>query len=488
MAGRNLIELSKNICAGRMKPVPERYSKLMKRAISALLERDQKTRPSANRFLDWYKSAREYIREAESAGPGGQGANRGDERPSDGVRNKDGPSGPNYLAGDHGRNREHEQEMESDHDCAGERRREQGQRRSREERLDRDRERRQEWDSERSRRRDGNGESRGSGATMMFPAQQKSESDRASLMPANASVQRCDSQLGKEQYANIRDPGARRETGKQERTAEQDRVSIRPQDQGRSRYGDVRGRREGSGEPGPVEHAVCRGRDRRGDERRLTDECDSPLLSSSDGRTAQRARTGLAGANREREKRSKERNARERDLITRVASDPGPPSPVVQNKHESRHIHDRDVASCNSVEWDPDDRNRNRVEGRMSGGIGAGVPALQWRGGAGAPWDDRPQSTKSDSVASSASQRDALLSGALPFVCGADECKSGQGRLTCYLAARRQFHFQRRQEGRKEEVRFVDAAKDRGINARSGPQPLVLIRCTTDDILIHTGV
>lgn len=283
---------------------------------------------------------------------------------------------------------------------------------------------------------------------MMFPAQQKSESDRASLMPANASAQRCDSQLGKEQYANIRDPGARRETGKQERTAEQDRVSIRPQDQGRSRYGDVRGRREGSGEPGPVEHAVCRGRDRRGDERRLTDECDSPLLSSSDGRTAQRARTGLAGANREREKRSKERNARERDLITRVASDPGPPSPVVQNKHESRHIHDRDVASCNSVEWDPDDRNRNRVEGRMSGGIGAGVPALQWRGGAGAPWDDRPQSTKSDSVASSASQRDALLS------------------------ARRQFHFQRRQEGRKEEVRFVDAAKDRGINARSGPQPL----------------
>lgn len=48
----------------------------MKRAISALLDQDQNTRPSARRFLDWYASAREYIREVETDGRGGKGEDR----------------------------------------------------------------------------------------------------------------------------------------------------------------------------------------------------------------------------------------------------------------------------------------------------------------------------------------------------------------------------------------------------------------------------
>ena len=56
-----------------MQPLPMRYSKLMHRAVSALLEHDQNARSSAKRFLDWYTSARDKIREAELALRGGVG-------------------------------------------------------------------------------------------------------------------------------------------------------------------------------------------------------------------------------------------------------------------------------------------------------------------------------------------------------------------------------------------------------------------------------
>ena len=51
------------------------------------------------------------------------------------------------------------------------------------------------------------------------------------------------------------------------------------------------------------------------------------------------------------------------------------------------------------------------------------------------------------------------------------------------LAARRQIHMQRRQEGIKEIVRCVDAAKDRGFNAHAVPPPMVLI--IPSDITFH---
>ena len=418
MAGRNLIELSKNICAGKMKPVPGQYSKLMKRAISALLERDQKTRPSANRFLDWYKSAREYIREAESARRSGGGANGEDIRPSDNI---DRP-GPHYLARAHGRNREREEQMESDHDRRGQRRREQVQEGNREERLERERESAQEWDGERLRRQDGDGDGlrRGSDATLMFsPAQRKSESERASLIPKNDPAKHRDPQLGKERQPNIsprRDPGARRETGKQERAAEQNKLDIRPHDEGWLLKGEARGKHKGAGEHVAIEHAGCNGADARGDEgrRKCTDESESSLLSIPEGGTAQSGGTRLAGANRRREQRPEERYEHGSDIIIRVSSDPGLPSPVVQRKHESRQMLDRDIPARDALEWDRD-REKNRAGGRTAGGIGARILPLQLKGGAGAPWDDRPPSGKSDSVASSASQRDALLSGAGPF-------------------------------------------------------------------------
>jgi len=484
MTGRNLIELSKNICAGKMKPVPGQYSKLMKRAISALLERDQKTRPSANRFLDWYKSAREYIREAESAGRSGGGANGEDIRPSDGVRDKIDRPGPYYLERANDRNREHEQEMESDHDRGGHRRREQVQEGNREERLERERESAREWDGERLRRRDGDGDGlrRGSDATLIFqPAQRKLESERASLNPKNDPAKHRDPRLGKERQPNIsprRDAGARRETGKQERAAEQSKLDMRPHDEGRLLKGEARGKHRGAGEHVAIEHAGCNGEDARGDEgrRKSTDGSESCLHSFPEGGRAQSGGARLAGANRPREQRPEERYEHGSDLIIRVASDPGLPSPIVQREYESRQMLDRDVPARDALEWDRD-RDRNRAGGRTAGGLGARILPLQLKGGAGAPWDDRPPSGKSDSVASSASQRDALLSGAWSFGHIVDRRNCRKNKLTCYMAARRQLHFQRRQEGRKGEVRCIDAANDRGINARSGPHALVLTKC-----------
>ena len=89
-----MIELSKNICAGKMQPVPERYSKLMQRAVTALLEQDQNARSSANRFLDWYTSAREKIREAELALRGGVGGGRAVDGRRDGAGAVDGRTVP----------------------------------------------------------------------------------------------------------------------------------------------------------------------------------------------------------------------------------------------------------------------------------------------------------------------------------------------------------------------------------------------------------
>ena len=78
-AGRNLIELSKNICAGRMKALPARYSLLTQRAVTALLEQDQSIRPSANRFLDWYAAAKAKLRAAEAAVEEGARGHRGQD-------------------------------------------------------------------------------------------------------------------------------------------------------------------------------------------------------------------------------------------------------------------------------------------------------------------------------------------------------------------------------------------------------------------------
>jgi hypothetical protein len=123
----------------------------------------------------------------------------------------------------------------------------------------------------------------------------------------------------------------------------------------------------------------------------------------------------------------------QRGLIMRVSSDPGPPLPMTQHKSErlargketgirERGHADRNVASRDSVGWDQNrESDVERVGGRArSGGsdVGAaiGVPPLQWKGRVSAPGDCLPSSMKSVSVASSASQRDALLSGPL-YLC-----------------------------------------------------------------------
>lgn len=112
-------------------------------------------------------------------------------------------------------------------------------------------------------------------------------------------------------------------------------------------------------------------------------------------------------------------------MISRVSSDPGQPRPVGQ-----RHSQRRDSAgdgerhkdgvdehgnARNSSEIHRDgykNEDRARADGRIDAGSHAGIPPLQWKRGVGAPWDDRPSSFRADSVASSASQRSALLSGA----------------------------------------------------------------------------
>jgi hypothetical protein len=55
--GRNLLELSRQICGGEFAPAPAQFSTLAHRSIESLLQVDPSTRPTAQDFLDWHSSA-----------------------------------------------------------------------------------------------------------------------------------------------------------------------------------------------------------------------------------------------------------------------------------------------------------------------------------------------------------------------------------------------------------------------------------------------
>ncbi len=438
--GRNLVELSKNICAGNMKPVPGRYSKLMQRAVTALLEQDQSIRPSAKRFLDWYAMAREKIREAENVGGGRGGGGHAEkdmEKPrkeyrEEGTREKDG--------GQQGGGREREEQRKNaDRDAGRERDRGADEAAILNQRQN-GRQDKHEWNGRLDARKDERAEVRKDERAEVSTDERREQRQRQDNHERNGRVDvRKDER--REQREEVRKDERREQRDVDVRKDE--RRGQREQDSGRHPQ-----RVKDAGEKG----GRCDEEERRGV--RGGSEVGRDKGAVGGGReSAVAERRGREGPGREVPALTPGKEDKPH-MFTRVMSDPGTP-PKCYSKELVRQpkmsagskIHDMperggdvgaarggdvgaarggdmgaarggDLGAARSSGLLP--RDRRAVEERVDNKrnevavAGAGVPPFKdWKCGGGA-WEDRPGSSgsaASASAASSASQRDALLSG-----------------------------------------------------------------------------
>jgi len=403
-----------------MQPVPERYSKLMHRAINALLERDQKTRSSAKRFLDWYASAREKLREAELALRGGMDGGRDDDGRREGDRKHQ----------DERNQRQNPQPPERDAP-----RRDSHAKRESNRREDREGDR---GELEARNRRRGDPDREAGDATMIFPAAPRdldAEQRRQREGSQGVRAKESEREWGQARERERRADGRVTERGQGQASGEANGArdgGLEDRGAAGNRNGDDRNRadrhmRAGGGDAGFAR--ICSNEERaRGSHdkdalrRAGTDQLVDRHEAKGDARQAD------LDHERAREPRRDQRSREEQQVhLIRVASDPGPPSP--QAGGYSRDASHRDRATDGEKDRrEAGAHGRDSMEGKdvrmrqrdggapptPSGGGGGGggrVPVLHLKGG---PWDDRPDTHKTAaSVASSASQRDSLLLGLL---------------------------------------------------------------------------
>jgi hypothetical protein len=401
LAGRNIIELSKNICAGKMNPLPMRYSKLIHRSVSALLEQDQNIRPSATKFLEWYAAAIVKNRDARSA--------------EHDVADADG-RGPRSINHD-GEKRGFHQQCQPCHSIETDSRLGIEPEGGREGSLTRDRGCQAlrgsfvdravvdsgEWC-------DGNKNDSVSEGKKVAGCELKKEGGK------NVPVRVRESGVGGEELRDCeREQPERRTEGQREQ--EKCKREVATQD---SRYNSSRHQEESNW----VNEGRVRGSHRDEVARQVREDCRRNGMKNA-GHYPHDLKI-LHQENRSRVTVDIAERGDKQSVFHRVSSESGPPSPCSEDQGLDRKRAEREVDTAqrhvrhDSLEWHQDHgKERGQSKGsarehdgsRSGAGAAAGIPALKCKA-VSSPWENR--SNKSVSVASSASQRDALLSGDLP--------------------------------------------------------------------------